>query len=332
MSSISVRSRGCADGRNLPRTRARKRPSLALRGRSHRARRAQHSRESIVPGAVEREPPARAVGLAEQDGELIAQQCLSFGVSEDDMRGRVVLAPPKHTRSPARASRRAVWPRLLSSFERSGTLVRVAGDYTDASQVPAARPEPWPSHAEQRRQGVRRHPVINGIDLRPLGRIRRFRRAVRLRQSRHAAHDRGPRGDQAGQISIGGTVVNDLPPARRYAMVFQDYALYPHKTVFENMAFGLGCARSRARDQTERRRGGRHPQINHCYSASRVRSRAGNGSALQWRGRSCASEQAFLFDEPLSNLDALLRSRCLGGDQEAAPAMGNTISTSRTTR
>src|SRR5215470_3345540 len=59
----------------------------------------------------------------------------------------------------------------------------------------------------------------------------------------------------AGQIVIGGNVVNELPPrARDIAMVFQDYALYPHKSVFENMAFGLRL-RKLPNDEVRRRVG-----------------------------------------------------------------------------
>ena len=64
---------------------------------------------------------------------------------------------------------------------------------------------------------------------------------VGLRQDHDAAHDRGPGGDQLRATSpIDGQVVNELPPMDRdIAMVFQNYALYPHMSVYDNMAFGL---------------------------------------------------------------------------------------------
>jgi multiple sugar transport system ATP-binding protein len=70
-----------------------------------------------------------------------------------------------------------------------------------------------------------------------------------------------------GQIAIGGTVVNELPPrARDIAMVFQDYALYPHKLVFENMAFGLRV-RKRPEEEIRKRVGDATAilQIEHLY-------------------------------------------------------------------
>src|SRR6187455_451364 len=70
-----------------------------------------------------------------------------------------------------------------------------------------------------------------------------------------------------GQIAIDGAVVNELPPrARDIAMVFQDYALYPHKSVFENMAFGLRL-RKRPEDEIRKRVGEAAAilQIEHLY-------------------------------------------------------------------
>ena len=114
----------------------------------------------------------------------------------------------------------------------------------------------------------------------------------------------------SGEIDIGGTVVNELPPrARDIAMVFQDYALYPHKSVFENMAFGL---RLRKRPEQEIRarvdEAATILQITHLLDR-RPRELSGGQRQRVAMGRSIVRQpKAFLFDEPLSNLDALLRA------------------------
>jgi multiple sugar transport system ATP-binding protein len=112
-----------------------------------------------------------------------------------------------------------------------------------------------------------------------------------------------------GEIRIGGNVVNDLPPRDRdIAMVFQNYALYPHKTVYDNLAFGLRMRKVPKAEQKTR-----------VEAIARV---LGIGDLLQRRpaqlsggqrqrvamGRAIVREpKAFLMDEPLSNLDAKLR-------------------------
>ena len=112
-----------------------------------------------------------------------------------------------------------------------------------------------------------------------------------------------------GEIWIGGDKVNDVPPRDRdIAMVFQNYALYPHMTVFENMAFGLKL-RKFPRDEIKRR----------VDEAARIldlspllerRPKALSGGQRQRvaMGRAIVrNPRVFLFDEPLSNLDAKLR-------------------------
>jgi multiple sugar transport system ATP-binding protein len=112
-----------------------------------------------------------------------------------------------------------------------------------------------------------------------------------------------------GTISIGGRVVNDLPPKDRdIAMVFQNYALYPHMTVEENMAFGLKL-RHTAKPEIRRRVGeaagllGLEP-----YLKRKPAALSGGQRQRVAMGRAIVREpQAFLMDEPLSNLDAKLR-------------------------
>ena len=113
-----------------------------------------------------------------------------------------------------------------------------------------------------------------------------------------------------GELRIGGEVVNDRAPKDRdIAMVFQNYALYPHMTVRDNMGFALKLAKvDKAEIDQQGDRGGRDARPRPTTStASRPTCPAASASAWPWAGRSCATRRSFLMDEPLSNLDAKLR-------------------------
>ncbi|MCX7326365.1 MAG: ATP-binding cassette domain-containing protein, partial [Hyphomicrobiales bacterium] len=113
-----------------------------------------------------------------------------------------------------------------------------------------------------------------------------------------------------GEIDIGGVVVNDLAPRDRdIAMVFQDYALYPHKSVYDNMGFGLKMRGASAAEIEERvKEASEVLQIGHLLDrrpgqlSGGQRQRVAMGRAIVRRPK------VFLFDEPLSNLDAQLRA------------------------
>ena len=112
-----------------------------------------------------------------------------------------------------------------------------------------------------------------------------------------------------GQISIGGKVVNDLEPSERdIAMVFQNYALYPHMSVFDNMAYGLKIAKV-PREEIKARVD-KAAKILELGLLLDRKPRALSGGQRQRvaMGRAIVRQpQVFLFDEPLSNLDAKLR-------------------------
>jgi multiple sugar transport system ATP-binding protein len=112
-----------------------------------------------------------------------------------------------------------------------------------------------------------------------------------------------------GELRIDGELVNHLPPAQRgVAMVFQSYALYPHMTVYQNMAFGL---KLHGADRAERdRRIQQAAQALHIEHLLKRRPRELSGGQRQRVaiGRAIVRQpRLFLFDEPLSNLDAALR-------------------------
>ena len=113
----------------------------------------------------------------------------------------------------------------------------------------------------------------------------------------------------AGELSIGGRRVNELAPAeRRIAMVFQSYALYPHMTVYRNIAFGLKFSGGRKAEVDAKVR--RTAEILHLTPLLNRKPRELSGGQRQRVaiGRAIVREPSvFLFDEPLSNLDAALR-------------------------
>jgi multiple sugar transport system ATP-binding protein len=112
-----------------------------------------------------------------------------------------------------------------------------------------------------------------------------------------------------GEVIIGERVVNDVPPKDRdIAMVFQNYALYPHMTVFENMSFGLRL-RKLPVDEIERRVNDAADILNIGELLQRRPKQLSGGQRQRVAmGRAIVRyPQAFLFDEPLSNLDAKLR-------------------------
>jgi multiple sugar transport system ATP-binding protein len=113
----------------------------------------------------------------------------------------------------------------------------------------------------------------------------------------------------SGTITIGHRVVNDLPPKDRdIAMVFQNYALYPHMTVEQNLAFGLQ-QRKTPKDDIKRRVGEVAKMLGlEDYLKRKPAALSGGQRQRVAMGRAIVREpQAFLMDEPLSNLDAKLR-------------------------
>ena len=113
----------------------------------------------------------------------------------------------------------------------------------------------------------------------------------------------------AGEVRIGGRRVNDVEPMDRdIAMVFQNYALYPHMSVFDNMAYGLKIARvPRAEIEARVATAAKMLQLE-PYLARKPRELSGGQRQRVAMGRAIVRKPAvFLFDEPLSNLDAKLR-------------------------
>src|SRR5213080_4484358 len=112
-----------------------------------------------------------------------------------------------------------------------------------------------------------------------------------------------------GEILIGGNVVNDVPPKDRdIAMVFQNYALYPHMTVYENMSFGLRLKKFPKPEIKERvENAARILDITDLLDRKPRQLSGGQRQRVAMGRAIVRNPKVFLFDEPLSNLDAKLR-------------------------
>ena len=130
-----------------------------------------------------------------------------------------------------------------------------------------------------------------------------------------------------GTISIGGKVVNDAPPKERdIAMVFQSYALYPHKTVFDNIAFPLKMAkRPKAEVQEKVEKAAEVLDLSHLLDRYPKQLSGGQRQRVAMGRAIVRDPQVFLFDEPLSNLDAKLRVTMRVEIKELHQRLGTTI-------
>jgi multiple sugar transport system ATP-binding protein len=130
----------------------------------------------------------------------------------------------------------------------------------------------------------------------------------------------------AGDLLIGGEVVNDLPPrARKIAMVFQSYALYPHMTVFKNIAFPLkahGLAKGAIREKVEW--AASLFGIGHLLHRKPRQLSGGERQRVALARALVREPAAFLLDEPLSNLDAQLRASARDELQQFQRRIGTT--------
>jgi sn-glycerol 3-phosphate transport system ATP-binding protein len=130
----------------------------------------------------------------------------------------------------------------------------------------------------------------------------------------------------AGEIAIGDRVVNTLEPKDRdIAMVFQNYALYPHMSVFDNMAYGLRIRGLPAREISSRVNKAAEILELKNFLDRKPRALSGGQRQRVAMGRAIVREpQVFLFDEPLSNLDAKLRVQMRGELQALHRRLGTT--------
>jgi multiple sugar transport system ATP-binding protein len=137
----------------------------------------------------------------------------------------------------------------------------------------------------------------------------------------------GLEGISGGEVRIDGEVVNDRAPRQRdIAMVFQDYALYPHKNLYENMAFGLRL-RKTPEAEIKRRVGDAAELLKISHMLERKPAALSGGQRQRVAiGRAIVRQpKVFLFDEPLSNLDAQLRGEMRSEIKRLHQRLGATI-------
>src|SRR5690606_33028314 len=131
----------------------------------------------------------------------------------------------------------------------------------------------------------------------------------------------------AGEVLIGGRVVNDVAPKDRdIAMVFQNYALYPHMTVAQNMSFSLKLRGVQVEEIRQRVQKAAETLGLQAYLERYPRQLSGGQRQRVAMGRALVRDpQIFLFDEPLSNLDAKLRVQMRTEIKELHQKFGTTM-------